>query len=92
MDVFLEELEECLPPSPSAEAEVEQRELVAVIDRWLEEQAKEKRVLFLKRYWLGMGVEELAHWNQCTPQQISQKLLRLRRSLRKRLEQEGVNV
>ena len=92
IEVLLDELEDCLPPSPSAEAEAEQRELTAVIERWMEEQTAEKRVLFLKRYWFGMGVEELARWNGCTPQQISQKLLRLRRSLRKRLEQEGVTI
>lgn len=92
MEVLLEELEDCLPPGPSAETEVELREVATVIEQWLEEQTAENRVLFLRRYWFGFSVQELARWSGYTGPQVSQKLLKLRRVLRKRLEQEGVTI
>lgn len=90
--VLLDELEECLPPVPSAEEMAEGRELVQSIENWLRQQPRQKRVIFLRRYWLGESVEVLARWDGCTGAQMSQKLLRLRRSLKKQLQREGVRI
>ena len=92
LEVLLEELEDCLPTIPSAEEMVESRSVVESIEAWLRCQKEEERVIFLRRYWLGFSVEELARWDSCTGPRMSQKLLRLRRSLRKHLEKEGVEV
>ena len=92
LESLLEELEDCLPPAPSAEEIVEKRSVVESIEAWLRQQKEGDRVIFLRRYWLGVSVEELARWDGCTGPRMSQKLLRLRRSLRKYLEKEGVAV
>ena len=90
MELLLEELGDCLPGVPSAETQAEGREVVRTIETWLEELPKEDRVIFLRRYWMGIRVDELAKWQGWTPNQMSQRLRKLRTQLRKRLEQEGV--
>lgn len=92
LELLLEELEYCLPAAPSAEAEVETILLKEILERWLECLSRADRVLFLRRYWYGDRVDELAKWRGSTPNQTSQRLLKLRKSLRNTLEQEGVNL
>ena len=90
--VLLEELESCLPGGPSAEEEVEGLLLKETLERWLDSLPREDRALFLRRYWYGDRVNELAKWRGSTPNQTAQRLLKLRRTLKKKLEQEGVNL
>lgn len=42
------------------ERELEDAELAAAIDRWLRTLPQADRVLFLRRYWYGMGLRALA--------------------------------
>jgi len=90
LKVLWEELEDCVPGQPSAEEAVEERELVRLLESWLDGLGREDRVLFLRRYWFGESVKELARLGGSTPNRVSQRLFRLRGDLRKRLEQEGV--
>jgi len=92
MEELLSELEECVPGAPSAEEESESREITRCIDRWLTTLAREDRILFLRRYWYGFQVKELARRAGYTPEKAAQRLYRLRQSLRKALEQEGIVV
>ena len=84
------ELEDCLPAAPSAEAVTESREVTACIDRWLDSLNRKDRVAFVRRYWYGWRVDELARDAGCSPNRMAQRLLRLRSSLRRALEQEGI--
>ena len=84
------ELESCIPPAPSAEAAWEQRELAAALDRWLAGRTDGERALFLRRYWFGEPVAQLARAWGLRPNAVSQRLRRLRESLRTFLESEGV--
>ncbi len=92
LEVLLEELEDCVPTSPSAEAAAESREITRCIDRWLETLEPEDRTAFLRRYWYGQQVKELARQAGRAPQKMAQRLYRLRQSLRRALEQEGIVV
>lgn len=92
LELLLEELDGCLPSTPSAEQEVEGILLKEVLEKWLDSLPKADRTLFLRRYWYGNRVDALAGWRGCTPNQVSQELLKLRRALRKKLEQEGVRI
>ena len=47
--------------------------------------AQEDAVLFVRRYWYGDGVKDLAAELGCIPNQVSQRLLKLRRTLKKDL-------
>ena len=84
------ELEDCVPTAPSAEAVWEARETAAAIDRWLDGLDRGDRVLFVRRYWYGDRVEELAARLGRSPNTTAQRLRRLRAGLRRALEREGV--
>ena len=89
-EVLLSELEDCVPAAPSAEEVWEAREVAAAIDRWLDGLDRESRALFVRRYWYGDRVDELAaRWGR-TPNGTAQRLRRLRAGLRRALEREGV--
>ena len=92
LDVLLDELDDCLPASPSAEELTEARETVRVIDRWLSQLSPADRVAFLRRYWYGQRVDQIAAWAGRSPNSMAKRLGRLRGGLRRCLEQEGIVI
>ena len=92
LDVLLSELEDCLPAAGSVEDAVESHELAQTIDRWLTGLALADRVAFLRRYWYGQRVDQVARQAGCSPNTMTKRLGRLRESLRRALEQEGISV
>lgn len=89
LDVMLSELEDCLPAPGGVEDVVEGRELTQRIERWLDGLSREDRAVFLRRYWYGEEVRALAKAWRVSPNQMAKRLLRLRRDLKRDLEQEG---
>ncbi len=89
MEALLSELEDCIPAPGGVERELEDKELSAVIDGWLRNLGREDRVLFLRRYWYGVELQELAEERGTSPNRLAQKMFRLRRSLKQTLEKEG---
>ena len=66
------------------------RELGQAIDRFLDAVSRENRVLFLRRYWFGDSVKELAHALGMSENTVSVRLSRLRAQLKTYLiEKEG---
>jgi len=92
MELLLSELEECVPTARSTEEIVEAAELSQSIDRWLKGLPQSDSALFVRRYWNGELVSELAREAGAPENRLRQKLFRLRHSLRKALEKEGVNL
>ena len=92
LEVLLSELEDCLPAAGSVEDAVESHELARAIDRWLTGLALADRVAFLRRYWYGQQVAEVARQAGCSPNTMTKRLGRLREGLRRALEQEGISV
>ena len=90
MAELLEELSECVSSPDTAEGALEAEELRRVLDGWLAGLRKADRVLFLRRYWYGLSLQELALREGTTPAKLAQRMLRLRQSLRKALEKEGI--
>ena len=88
--VLLDELAECLPGGTETETVVEARETARIIDRWLDQQNSDDRAFFVRRYWHGESIADLAGEAGLTAQRLTKRLFNLRRSLRKYLEQEGV--
>lgn len=86
------ELEECVPAVPSAEEQWETAEIGAAVERWLRAQRDQDRRLFVGRYFYGAAVQELAAGLGGSPNGTTQRLRRLRQSLRRALEQEGVTL
>lgn len=92
VEVLLSELEDCVPGGETAEEALDRRALGELISRWLEGLPEEDRCLFLRRYWYGDAVKTLAEEIGCTENQMAQRMLRLRKALRRALEAEGVDL
>ena len=92
MDVLLSELEDCIPSRESVERALDAEELGADISAWLRQQPYEDRVLFVRRYWNGTALNELAEAWGMEPARLAQRMLRMRRSLKAALEKEGITV
>ena len=89
---LLGELEDCLPAPDTAERALEAGELRETLDRWLASLSRVDRILFVRRYWYGVPLNVLAMERNLSPAQLAQKMLRLRQSLRKALEKEGISL
>lgn len=89
-DAALDELAEILPARTSVETAYEAKELASCISRFLRRQSYEDRYLFLRRYWYGDGVTELAERMGLRPHAVSVRLFRIREKLVRYLEKEGM--
>ncbi len=69
IEIMLSELEECIPSSENVETESENGEITAAINRWLGMLSKEERIFFLRRYWYGDSVSEIAEKAKIPPRQ-----------------------
>jgi RNA polymerase sigma-70 factor (ECF subfamily) len=87
-DASLDELSGCLAGC-SLEEEWQARELGRAIDRFLELQTQQNRIIFLRRYWFGDSVKEIAGLYAMSPGAVSVRLSRLRDALKDYLIKEG---
>ena len=92
MEILLSELDDCVPDEDTALRSLEQAELTELLNRWLDSLDQDDRVLFMRRYWYGEPLKKLAADTGETQNQMAQRMLRLRKALRKTLEAEGVTV
>lgn len=92
MEVLLDELEECFPSDFDVERSVEQNELSALLNKWLEALPDDELALFVQRYYYGDSVKNLAKQNGCTENQMAQKMLKLRKKLKSYLLNERVSL
>lgn len=90
LTVLLSELEHCVPAGESTEAAVDAILLGEYISKWLESLSADDRALFLRRYWFGESLRELAREVGTGEGHLAQRLFRLRAQLKKELEKEGV--
>ncbi len=82
LDLVLEEMEDCIPA----------KELTAAINRFLAALPREDRLLFVRRYWYGDPVSDLAAQTNSSANRISVRLFRLREKLRNTLKKEGFSA
>ena len=87
-DVSIDELAECIP-SAALEETVEARELGRAINAFLGTLNADNRAVFLRRYWYGDSVREIAKDFELRPNAVSVRLGRLRMQLREYLKKEG---
>ena len=91
-ELLLSELSDCVPAPENVQRTVEADELGELISAWLRKLETEDRALFVRRYWNGEAVKELAGELGIRPNALTKRLLRLREGLRRSLEKEGVSV
>ena len=92
MEVMFEELEECIPSDFDVEQNFARQQLAETLNRWLGHLSKEDRVLFIKRYYYGDAVKNLAKVHGFTENQMAQKMMKLRKSLKAFLLAKGVSI
>ena len=90
MEIMLSELNDCVPSLSSVEQTIEAIQLSNYISEWLDSLPEEDCTLFVRRYWFGDEVQELAKKCGITAAKMAQRMLRLRKSLKAALEQKGV--
>ena len=71
---------------------LERQALKDALERFLRQQKAEHRQMFLRRYWYGDSIEELAARFGCTKARATGILFRLRQKLRETLEKEDLYV
>ena len=86
--VLLDELSECIPDPSTAESG-DLKELLREFVETLEPEAKQ---VFVRRYWYGESLADLASQLHCSENRIAGILFRTRKKLKAHLEKEGYKV
>ncbi|MBR5217207.1 MAG: sigma-70 family RNA polymerase sigma factor [Oscillospiraceae bacterium] len=85
----LDEISFALPSSSRAEDEAEVGELTALLERFLRTLRRTDRVLFVRRYWYGDAVKDIAAQVQMSPHSVTVRLSRIREKLTRFAQKEG---
>ena len=88
-DLSLDELADVIPGDTLEDA-LDARELGRAIDCFLDTLSQQNRVFFLRRYWFGDSVMDLANAHAMTPNAMTVRLSRLRAQLKDYLIKEGI--
>lgn len=84
-DVAMQELEGCLPAQATVETELETKELIRLIERFLDTLTAENRIIFMRRYWFSDTYADIAQQVGLTEKNVSVRLTRIRRKLKEYL-------
>ena len=89
-DIALDELEECIQAKETVENEIAVKELADAINQFLGTLSKENRMMFVRRYWFSDSIEDIARMFRISSRNVSLRLVRMRKGLKKYLEREGI--
>lgn len=89
-DTALEELERTVPALETVESAYEVSELVRYFNRFLQGMVYDDRYLFMRRYWYGDAVTQIAKQMGISPHTASVRLFRIRKKLQRYLQKEGM--
>lgn len=88
-----EELEEILPTAQNnTELFLDEQYFHDFINSFLRSQPKDARILFIRRYWYGESIREIALNCHFSEEKIKSSLFRTRNRLRLALLKEGIEV
>ena len=88
----LDELHECIPSPNSADHLVDDFALAEIFNRFLAALPKEKRMIFMRRYWYLSPIAEIAADYSISESKVKMSLLRSRNALKQVLEEEGIDL
>jgi len=89
-ELILSELDDCIPSSSTVEQDIAEKELVEILNSFIKNLPKEKRIMFMQRYWYLMSIKEIAKRSATNESQVKSALFRARNTLKSILEKEGV--
>lgn len=90
--ISLDELGDCVSGTYSVESEIENKRIESAIDTFLWQQSKEKRDVFLRRYWYFDPIETICQYTGFSQSKVKSMLYETRQKLRKYLESEGIEL
>ena len=88
-DVSLGELEEVLTGNSDVQKEIEAKEIETVINSFLKDLKKTDRVIFVKRFWFNMTLDEISEETGYSKNYINVHLHRTKERLKAHLIKEG---
>ena len=91
-EIAMHELEEYLPAPNTVEAEIEARELVRIIESFLDTLSEENCVIFMRRYWFSDTYAEIAKRVGLSEKNVSVRLTRIRKQMKDYLIEREVFV
>lgn len=90
--VPLEEVQEFLPGTCDADAELHSMSVMAVINAYLQSTTKRRLYIFISRYFFSLSVSQIAKRLCCSQTLVRREIAAIRRELRERLQEEGITV
>lgn len=87
--LVLEELADCVSDTDDVERIVDDQELAKEINTFVRSLSREKRNIFVRRYWYGDSVSKIAADYGMLPGTVSKKLERTRKQLSAYLAERG---
>ncbi len=89
VDILLSELEGCIP-SQAYGNESDDGEITEILNEFLKDLKQETRVIFMRRYWYGDSINEIAIRLGWKESKVKSSLYRSRNLLRRCLEKGGI--
>ena len=89
-EALSDELQQCIPAPDDTPSAVEAAEWGRMLSAFFHTLPKEQRGVFLRRYWYGDTVVEIAERYGFTQSKVKSMLLRTRKALRSHLQKEGL--
>ncbi len=89
-DQVVSELSDCIPSGEDIMEEYDSKRIREELDCFLGSQSKEKRVMFVLRYFYSRSISEIALQMGIGESKVKTTLYRLREELRKRLEEQDI--
>ena len=90
--IALEEIEGYVADLKTVEDEIETRELAHIIEKFLDTLTVENRVIFMRRYWFADSYKDIAEFVGLTEKNVSVRLARIRKRMRRYLIEREVFV
>ena len=90
--IALQEIETCIADQKTVEDEIEARELARIIENFLDTLTLENRIIFMRRYWFFDSYKDIAKFVGLSEKNISVRLSRIRKKMKKYLIEREVFI
>ena len=91
-EIAMQELEAYLSAPNTVEADIEARELICIIESFLDTLSEENCVIFMRRYWFSDTYAEIAKRVGLSEKNVSVRLTRIRKQMKDYLIEREVFV
>ena len=91
MVALTQEMENCIPDA-ARQNQLEARELGRLLDAFLRQQTEENRLVFIRRFWYGDTIGEIAARYGIGESAVRMRLNRTKSKLSEYLQKEGIGV